>query len=177
LPRLGVAAVGAAAELGRSTAGVGATPAAGNEVALLEHSRWACKRDIEITQAAYSATDGVHAEQTDVTGLVISLSAGLLLGALVSGCNQASQQGKVPSPVGAWQHTSTTAQATTKSHCWWAIGERVESSGKKHSGQDEIVAWHIAKGSEPGKLIVTADKIVEATSFQWVRSTLVSSRE
>jgi len=41
------------------------------------------------------------------------------------------------------------------------LARRVESSGKKHSGQDEIVAWHIARAANPENLIVTADKIVD----------------
>jgi hypothetical protein len=45
----------------------------------------------------------------------------------------------------------------------WRGESKVQA--KNTAAKDEVVVWHIAKGSEPGKLIVTADKIVDGKAI------------
>jgi hypothetical protein len=104
--------------------------------------------------------------QAGTMGFVFSLSAGLLIGALVSGCNQGSQQGKGPSPGEPGQPAPNAAQAADDESLLvgdWRGESKVQA--KNTAAKDEVVVWHIAKGSEPGKLIVTADKIVNGKSI------------
>jgi len=103
--------------------------------------------------------------QAGTTGFVFSLSAGLLIGALVPECN-GSQQSKKPSPGEPGQPAPNTAQAADDESLLvgdWRGESKVQA--KNTAAKDEVVIWHIAKGSEPGRLIVTADKIVDGKAI------------
>ena len=104
--------------------------------------------------------------QAGTTSFVFSLSAGLLIGALVSGCNQSSQHGTEPSQGEPGQPAPATPLASDDESL--LVGDwRGESKvlAKNTAARDEVVVWHIARGSEPGKLIVSADKIVDGKAI------------
>jgi hypothetical protein len=58
---------------------------------------------------------------------------------------------------------------------------------KNTAAKDEMVVWHIARGSKPGKVFVTADKIVDGKlitmgrGWEWeydkAKKTIVSARQ
>lgn len=95
-----------------------------------------------------------------------SLSAGLIIVTLSPGCHRDPQQGNGPVPREPGQNI-TTEQRTADDVSQLVGDWRGESNvqAKNSAAKDEVVIWHIAKGGEPKKLVVTADKIVDGKAI------------
>jgi hypothetical protein len=96
----------------------------------------------------------------------VSLSAGLVLGTLLLGCGQGPPQGKGPSTSEPGQAAVPKAQAADDESL--VLGDWHGESkvlAKNTPAKDEVVVWHIAKGPAPGKLHITADKLVNGKAI------------
>jgi hypothetical protein len=91
-----------------------------------------------------------------------SLSSGLLIVTLLPGCHRGSAQGNGPPPGESGPPIASDHRATVDESVLvgdWRGESKVQATNT--TAKDEVVVWHIAKGSEPKKLVIDADKIVD----------------
>jgi hypothetical protein len=97
---------------------------------------------------------------------LVSWSAGMVIGTLLLGCGQGPPKEEGPSTGEPGQAAAPKVQAADDESL--VLGDWHGESkvlAKNTPAKDEVVVWHIARGPAPGKLHITADKIVNGKAI------------